>query len=136
MQEALHNGWRTYEEIISITDNYNATCCSDSKQTNITIIEINSAPIIKDIGVQTVWTRGENSIFYKQVNVTDKEDGNQNSGNLTFNITIINSTGNTVNLFNISSFGVINYTGNVNQTGVYNISICVIDNGLKIPIKI
>lgn len=126
-------GSKTYKETISVIDNYNETCCADSKNTNITVIEKNWAPDITDIGVQTVWAKGTNNTFYKQVEVTDIESGNQNSGNLTFNITIWNSTGSIVNLFNISSVGVMNFTANSSYIGVYNIGVCVRDLGLSNP---
>ncbi|MBU3913335.1 MAG: hypothetical protein KKE50_04540, partial [Nanoarchaeota archaeon] len=100
---------------------------SDSKNANISVIEINHAPVAENIGARTVWTRGENSTFYKQVGVSDAEDGSQSSGNLTFNLTFISS----VNLFNITSTGVINFTANESQTGVYNLSLCVRDRGLQ-----
>jgi len=129
----INNGWKTYKEIISISDQYNSTCCSDYKETNITVIEINNAPSIEDMGVYTVWARGENSSFYKQIHANDLEDGNESSGNLSFNITILNSTGDTVNLFNITQDGVMNYTGNESQVGLYNITVCVNDTGIDNP---
>jgi len=131
----VNNGWRVYEEIVSVEDNYNDSCCSDSENTNITVIELNNAPIIEDVGVKTreVWTRGENTTFYKQAQVTDAESGNQDSGNLTFNITILNSTGSVINLFNISSNGIMNFTANSSYIGVYNITLCAGDKGLINP---
>ncbi len=126
----VNAGSKTYEETVSVSD---PGGLSDSKQTNMTVIEINNAPNMGNIGVQTVQTQGENNTFYKQVQVADIEDGNQDSGNLIFNITILNSTGNNVNLFNISSNGVMNYTGNESHIGVYNISVCVTDNEIENP---
>ncbi len=123
-------GSKTYEETIYVNDGNNGT---DFKIINITVIEINTAPSITNIGVQTVWSRGENSAFYKQVYVADIENGNQNSGNLTFNITIKNSSGNNVNLFNISSNGTMNFTANSSYLGIYNISVCVTDTGINNP---
>lgn len=121
----INNGWKTYNETVYADDGEYA----DSAQTNITIIEINNAPFVENIGVRTVWTRGENNTFYKQVQVTDTEDGTQNDGKLAFNIVISNSSGQ-VNLFNITQRGIMNYTANESHVGVYNIEICVIDNGL------
>jgi hypothetical protein len=112
-----------YSQTISVNDGE----YSDLKNFNITVIEINNAPVIDNIGVQTVWTHGDNSTFYFPVIVNDVEDGNQNSGNLTFNISFSLEE----NLFNISSFGIMNFTPNVSQIGVYNISVCVKDIGLS-----
>ncbi len=122
-------GYKIYEENVSVDDGQYA----DSRQTNITVIEINNAPSIIDIGVQTIWTQGVNSTFYYQVNVSDVEDGNQDSGNLVFNLTIRNSTGAIVNLFNISQNGVMNFTANLTDIGVYNISVCITDRGIANP---
>jgi hypothetical protein len=129
----INNGWQIYQEIVSISDRYNVSCCIDTKQTNITVIEINNAPDIENIGVKTVWTTGDNGTFFEQVEVEDIEDGNQDSGNLFFNITILNSTKQKVNLFNISQFGVMNYTANESHMGIYNITVCVNDTGIDNP---
>ena len=99
---------------------------SDYKQVNISVIEINHEPVAENIGVRTVWTTGEN-VFYMQVSVSDVEDGGQSSGNLIFNLTFINSE----NLFNISNTGVMNFTADEGNIGVYNISLCIRDRGLQ-----
>ncbi len=122
-------GSKTYTEYILTRDSQYA----DSQWINITVIEINNAPSIPNISVQTVWTSGADSTFYMKAPATDTESGNQDSGNLTFNITIINSTGANVNLFNISSYGIMNFTPNESQIGVYNITVNVTDTGLINP---
>ncbi len=114
-----------YEETISVSDGEYA----DYAYTNITVIEINNAPVISNIGVQTVWTSGDDSTFYKQVIVTDLENGNQSTGNLTFSITFIEGN----ELFNITNKGVMNFTPNSSHVGVYNISVCVNDTGIDNP---
>ncbi|MDP3027590.1 MAG: hypothetical protein Q8N63_07840 [Nanoarchaeota archaeon] len=114
-------GSKNYSETITASDDNS----SDSKNTNITVIEINNAPSITNIGVQTIWARGENSSFNYQVIVSDAEDGNQSSGNLNFSITFSGES-----LFNISSRGVMNFTANSSYIGVHNISICVNDTGI------
>ncbi len=119
------NGWKIHEETIEVTDQL----YSDTAYTNITAIRLNDAPVIATIGVQTVWTSGGNSTFYKQVGVTDEEDGNQSSGNLGFNISFLNSS----YLFNITNNGIMNFTPNSSQVGVYNISVCVNDTGIDNP---
>src|SRR3989344_205224 len=63
---------------------------SDTKFINITVIEINNAPLMQTIGVRTVWTQGDDNSFYHQVQVSDVEDGNQNAGRLGFNISFLN----------------------------------------------
>ena len=120
----INAGSKNYSETITASDGNS----SDSKNTNITVIEINNAPDITNIGVQTIWARGENSSFNYQVKVSDIEDGNQNSGNLNFSILFSGET-----MFNISSKGVINFTANSSYIGVHNISICVNDTGIDNP---
>lgn len=120
---------KVYSENISVNDNYNSTCCIDSKKTNITAIEINNAPVIQNIGVQTVYAVGANNSFYYSVQVNDTESGNQDSGSLIFNLSFSGG----VNLFNISSNGIMNFTPNSSQVGVYNISVCVTDPALLNP---
>ena len=120
-------GWVVYERNVSINDGE----FSDSNKTNITAIEVNNAPSITSIADQSVWTIGDNQTFYHETQVSDTEDGNQNSGNLSFNITISNSTGSPVDLFNITPNGIINYTSNVSEIGVYNINISVTDRGIE-----
>jgi len=122
--------FQLYEEVISVTDGEYI----DTANMNITIIEINNAPVITNIGVQTIYTRGDDSTFYKEVQVTDVEDGDQNSENLTFSITIVNSSGDEVNLFSISSNGIIDFTAdNSTEVGVYNVSVCVNDTAIPDP---
>ena len=117
-------GSKNYSETITVADDVS----SDSKNTNITVIEINNAPSISNIGVQTIWSSGENTGFNYQTIVSDIEDGNQNSGNLNFSISFSGQK-----LFNISSNGVMNFTANSSYLGVYNISVCVNDTGIDNP---
>ncbi|MFH1918193.1 MAG: hypothetical protein ABIJ14_03790 [Nanoarchaeota archaeon] len=121
----VNNGWKIHKEIISASDGEYA----DSVGTNITVIEINNAPVISNIGVQTVWTKGGDSTFYKQVEVEDIESGNQSFGNLTFNITFLEGD----SLFNITNKGVMNFTPTPDQIGVYNLAVCVNDTGINNP---
>lgn len=125
----INGGSQTYERTIRASDRKFV----DSQMVNITIIEINQAPNITNIGVYTIRASGENSTFYHEVNASDTEDGNQDSGNLSFNLTIKNPSGNTINLFNISSEGIMNFTANFTPTGVYNITVCTTDTGLDNP---
>ncbi|MFH1238239.1 MAG: hypothetical protein V1491_02265 [archaeon] len=114
-----------YSETISVSDGQYV----DTKEININVIEINNPPEIETIGVQTVWTYGGDSTFYKQVMVEDVEDGDQDSGNLTVNISFSNDE----NLFNITQNGTMDFTPNESQIGIYNIQICVEDNGIDNP---
>lgn len=128
----LNDGFRSYTSNVSVKDKV----CADTARTNITIIEINNPPVIEDVGVKTVWTKGDDSILYEEVDVNDVEYS-LGYGSLTFNLTIWNSNGTIVNLFNITrngSRGIINFTAN-NQTplGVYNVSVCVTDYGIRNP---
>ncbi|MBU1988158.1 MAG: hypothetical protein KKD94_01600, partial [Nanoarchaeota archaeon] len=122
----------TYEEEISATDGSS----SDVKMTNITIIEVNNEPVVENIVTRTIWTVSDNRTFYEIVDVNDEEDGNQNSGNLSFNLTFLNGV---EPFFNISNFGVMNFTANEtylgpdNSSRVYNFSLCVIDRALESP---
>jgi hypothetical protein len=114
-------GSKTYSETITMADEVS----SDSKDINITVIEINNAPSITNIGAQTIWSHGDNSSFDYQVQVLDTEDGNQTSGNFNFSVIFSGQ-----NLFNISSSGAINFTANSTYVGVHNISVCVEDLGI------
>jgi len=119
-----------HEGTVSVNDLYNATCCVDTAEVNFTVLEINNAPVIDSIGVQTVNTKGEDSTFYKQVSFSDIEDGsNASSGNFTFNVSISGDP----NLFNISDSGVINFTANNSNIGIYNVTVYVTDLGINNP---
>jgi|GEM_PF-1085544 len=98
----------------------------DTKTVYITVIEINSPPNVTNPGVQTIYNKGENSTFYHELWAEDVEDGNITAGNLSVNISFDGEK-----LFNISTYGIINFTANSSQSGVENISICVADNGLQ-----
>ncbi|MFH1585927.1 MAG: hypothetical protein ABIB79_04110 [archaeon] len=130
-----NNGSRLYEERVEVTDG----TASALNYTNITVIEINNPPVFL-IGVQTVWTRGDDSTFYHKVSVSDPEDENEDSPDIGFNITIINSSGDRINLFNITQNGIMNFTPNesLNLTNMtlpvtYNITVCVNDSGIDNP---
>ncbi len=124
------SSYKIYQEIVSMDDQYNSTCCVDTKNINITVIEINNAPKIENIGVKTLYTVGDNSSFYKEVNVSDVEDGNRTSDNLTFSVEFLQGD----RLFNISDEGVINFTvKNDTSLGVYLVRVCVNDSGILNP---
>ncbi|MCF7910483.1 hypothetical protein K9L16_02315 [Candidatus Pacearchaeota archaeon] len=104
---------------------------SDTAAFDIEVIEINNLPQVEILGANTIWTMGDNSTFYEEVSVDDVESGNSTTGNFTFNLTFYNET----ELFNISEYGVINFTAEENQTGVYTIGLCVTDQPLD-PLRV
>ncbi len=112
-----------YSRIISVTDG----SLSDSKQVNVTVIEINNAPVMTVIGNKAVVLNDGGSFYYK-VNVADTEDGSQDSGNVSFNLSF--TSGRT--LFNISSLGVMNYTANSSDIGSYSLRVCASDLGIPV----
>jgi len=111
-----------YSPTVSVSDGQ----YSDTKNINITVIEINNPPVITPVGVQTIYTRGANRTFTKQIDVHDIESGDANSGKLSFNLTFINGP----KLFDISKNGTMTITGNDSIVGVYNISVCATDQAL------
>ena len=115
-------GYKTYVENVSVSDGE----YEDIESINITLIEINNAPVMEVISTQTVVT---GNVFYKQIRVNDTESGNETSNNLTFNISFNSGT----HLFNISSLGVINFTTNSSFIGNHNITVCAIDSGIISP---
>ena len=111
-----------YNELVSVDDGV----YSDSETTSIQVIEINNAPNVENVGVQTIWTHGDNSTFLKRVSVNDTEDGNESSENITFSLTWSNNE----NLFDISNDGLMNFTASEGLEGIYNLTLCVNDSGL------
>ena len=112
-----------YARNISITDNQ----YTDTKSVNISILQVNDAPVLQTIGARTLVVGTLNGSFNYQIQVTDEEDGNQNAGKLSFNISFSPAD----NLFNISQTGVMNFTPNSTQNGTYQITVCVADNNLS-----
>lgn len=121
-------GNRTFQENVSVIDGQYA----DSKNTNITIIEINNAPYVEPIGVQTLWTFGENTTFIHQLLGSDIEDGAIKSGNLALQLTILNSSDDNDSIFYMNSTGFMNFTANESYVGIYRIWISTVDNGLAV----
>jgi len=99
----------------------------DSKQFNITIIEKNNAPQVQKIGVQTFQINGNNKTFRYKVVAYDIEDKNQDYENLKFNLTFLSGKP----FLGIDQNGTI--TGIIDESliGVYNLSVCVADNGIN-----
>ncbi|MDO8508506.1 MAG: hypothetical protein Q7S27_02360 [Nanoarchaeota archaeon] len=123
-------GYGFYSEILSASDGGSVT----TKQVNISVIEINNEPNLTDIGVQTVWTVGEESTFYYQAQVNDTEDGTQDSRNFIFSLEFLD---NAPRLFDISNNGTMLFTPDTNEMAlgkynisVYNLTLCAEDRGI------
>jgi len=112
-----------FQRAISASDGIYA----DTKHINVTVVEINHAPVIVNRGVQTIWV---NETFYYDFSASDAEDGAESAGNLLYNISFL--SGPSFFGFEDSTFGIINTTPGDTNNGTYNISVCVIDQGLTI----
>ncbi|MEM0465312.1 MAG: hypothetical protein QXW97_01260 [Candidatus Pacearchaeota archaeon] len=124
-KESLLNknfGVKNYNLKVSASDGY----LSDEKEINIILIEKNNPPKIENIGVQTFEL---NKTFYKEIHVTDEEDGNNNEN---FKFIISNDDSNSLE---ISSNGILSLYNENPEQGIYRITICVLDNGLKFPFE-
>lgn len=101
----------------------------DSRQVNLTFIEINELPVFGRIANRTIELDLDeaNYTLYLELNVTDVEDGNASSGNLSFNTTFLEGE----SIFNVSRFGIINFTPNSSQQGFYSVEVCASDLGLN-----
>ena len=124
-------GFKSYLKDVSVRDRYNATCCSDTTQTNITLIEINNIPNMTGLGAQTVYLNGTNSSFNHQMDVNDTENGTSSDGQLRFNL----SWDEDEDYFDINlTTGVMNYSPEIehNMT-TYRLTVCVNDTALPNP---
>ncbi len=129
----IDGGSQTHNRTIFVRDNF---AHIDTANTSIVVIEINNRPVIENITAHTleVWILGDNMTFYHETQVDDVEDGNASSGNLNFSLTIIDPNSTQINLFNVSSTGIMNFTANSSTLlGVYNVSLCVNDTGILNP---
>lgn len=102
---------------------------SDSKATSVEVIGINNPPSVANIGTKTVWTHGDNSTFAYQVRVLDIEEGTEQQGDFTYNLTFLSGTP----FFSISETGFMNISPDESQIGVYDLRVCVTDNGIDNP---
>jgi len=118
-------GSKTYDRKISVNDGRYYS----SNETKMIVIEKNNPPDIDIIGVRTeiVDLKKEKEVHYK-LNVLDIEDGNQDSGNLKFNMSFVD-----ISLFEINSNGLMSLKFDKSNIGVYNITVCVKDTGIEIP---
>ncbi len=113
----------TYTLNVSVADG----ALSDRNNMSVTVIEVNNPPQYSVFipGANTVWTQGENSTFSMGFTANDIEDGNQNSGNLSYNVSFSGPT-----LFGITGSGNVNYLGNAAHLGNHNVTVCVTDLGI------
>ncbi|MFH1209900.1 MAG: Ig-like domain-containing protein [archaeon] len=118
-----NNSITGYSMTLLVTDSGDG---SDSVFQLYTIVAVNDMPNMTAIGTLNAY---EDTLFTYDVVTSDEEDGNENSGNLTYtdNTTLFNITSNT---------GIISFTPNQNQVGTYLINISVNDtrNGLDYEI--
>src|SRR3989344_3565130 len=120
------NGWTVYSENISVGDDGDPSY-SDYKIVNITVVEVNNAPLAWiDNDAIEVGGGGQNLFF--EINVSDIEDGNQESGNLSYNVTFLSGN----KFFDINNFGEFNFTPSNSLIGEHEIESCVTDRALDL----
>ncbi|MBU0760463.1 MAG: hypothetical protein KJ600_01940 [Nanoarchaeota archaeon] len=121
-----------YELTLYAKDCLESECESDrlsaSKQVNITVIETNSPPEMEEVENQTIDLDEVNHTLYLEIEVSDIDSGNQTSGNLSFNVSFLSGA----RIFNISEFGVINFTPVSSDVGKYEVRVCVIDQAFPL----
>ncbi len=112
-----------YNVSINVTDISNASVFLSF---NLTIIEISHNPVLMNLTNQS---SGVNRTLYYNINASDTEDGDDSSGNLTYDYAFLSGTdfiGNNESIFNTTS-GELDITFNDTQAGKYNINITVND---------
>ncbi|MCF7910165.1 hypothetical protein K9L16_00645 [Candidatus Pacearchaeota archaeon] len=97
---------------------------------NLNITEINHAPILSGSGTNK--STIVNSSFYFDFNATDVEEGNESSGNLTYNLTFLpdgreDFVNSNESIFNTTS-GIFNFSFNESHAGAYHINLSVNDS--------
>ncbi|MEK6800966.1 MAG: hypothetical protein AABY05_03460, partial [Nanoarchaeota archaeon] len=114
----------SYTRTLRVTDEKTTT----SKVMNFTVLETNEQVSLQNVQNQTISFTGSTP-FILRFNASDSEDGNQDSGNLSFNISFI--SGNSI--FSINSTGAISTTISASQSGNYTARVCVTDKGILNP---
>lgn len=104
----------------------------DSKDLLFTFLEINNLPIFKQIGAQTIWVKGDDSVFSEIFSVIDIEDGESSEGNLDFTI----SFSGLEDLFDISEYGEMFFSPGEDFLGEeissnYIVTVCATDRGIE-----
>jgi hypothetical protein len=120
----IDSGLKIYQSVITVNDGR----YSSFNKTNIIVLEVNNPPQIQHIGAKTEVIGKSNNIFSYQINATDLEDGDSQSGNLGLSAYFSGEK-----LFDINPNGLINFEFNQDYIGTYNITICARDNGIKTP---
>jgi len=120
----------SYNVTINVTDNGDATMGeigSSYISFNITVFSVQHNPSIMNL---TNKTSAVNRSFYYKMNASDTEDGDDTTGNLTFNITFLYGTDfinfNTT-ILNLTS-GELNITFNDSQSGRFHLNVTVNDS--------
>ena len=94
------------------------------KKVKINVVEVNNAPLIEDLRVQTV-SLEKNSSFSRKVFAKDIEDGIE-SDKFLFESKFKSAA----EIFEISDGGLIQFSADKTKLGVYLAEICVRDSGL------
>ncbi|MFH1425391.1 MAG: hypothetical protein ABIG28_01510 [archaeon] len=121
---ARNIGWVIRELTLSVSDGI----ISDYRNVNVTIIEVNDAPVMDGIGNYSFEINSTSDALYIEFNVSDFEDGNQSDGKMSFNTNFIRGN----EIFNVSDFGVVNLTLDSSHVGEYEVEVCVNDSALGI----
>lgn len=117
----------SYNVTINVTDRSNY---SSSLFLYMNVLPINHDPVLSNFSNQS---SAVNRTLYYDINVTDREDGNDTStvnSNFTFNYTFLNGTdfiNSNQTIFNTTT-GILNVTFNSTQEGSYRINISVNDS--------
>ncbi len=115
----------SYSKNISVSDGVGI----DSKMITVQVLHINNEPDAPVIGPQLIYRRGNGTTFNYEWVVEDIEDGFSSDGLLDFNLSY--SDNSDFNLFDISEFGIMNFTADNNTlVGTYDLKVCVSDNAL------
>jgi len=116
-----------YDSTISVSDGE----LVDSKDVEITVIEVNNPPTIQNNTVLDTVSLYHDKIYWKKMKVTDKEDGNEISEDITFTLEFLEGP----KIFDITQRGEIYFVAEQTEIGFYKMRVCAQDSGLKAPHK-
>lgn len=111
-----------YTVIFNVSDKQNSF---DTFEFNLTIIEVNSAPIINNLENRT--TTILDNLFYLDINATDQEDDIRGI-NLNYSLTPLEIDSPPLNLDNRTGLINFDFNKNNNYTGIWNYNISVQDS--------
>ncbi len=95
---------------------------ADIKEITISVIEVNSKPMIETIPLMTVSLEGGNKDFFYKIHAEDFE-----TNELDYSLNILNGK----NIFNINNNGEITASFTKSDIGVYNLKVCVKDKRVE-----